>query len=164
MGNMHCISDRRYPFRLDWNSGRISGRVHRDAIKLSNRREGTRAFRGRHIQVRITDQIPPRLRLGRLTPRRFRGYKCLRLSWATGAVKSHVSRISVATLLEDFSCRSTRAADFRVRVGVGARPGGPLDDFQSCKANTYQGTFNELGRLNHQTFETLRLRRGDPWK
>jgi hypothetical protein len=122
MGNMHCISDRRYPFRLDWNSRRISGRLHRYAIKLSNRREGTRAFRGRHIQVRITDQIPPRLRLGWLTPRRFRGYKRLRLYRATGAVKSHVSGISVTTLLEDFSYGSTRVPDCRVRVGVGAQP------------------------------------------
>ena len=132
MGNMHCISDQRYPFRLDWNSRRISGRLHRDAIKLSNRREGTWALRGRHIQVRITDQIPPRLRLGRLTPRRFRGYKRLRLYGATGAVKSHVSRISLATLLEDFSCGSTRVAD--CSVGVGARPVSDLDrDAPNCR-------------------------------
>ena len=111
MGNMHCISDQRYPFRLDWNSRRISGRLHRDTIELSNRREGTYALWGRHIQIRITDQIPPRLHLGRLAPRRFRGSKRLRLYGATGAVKSRVSRISLATLLEDFSCGWTRVAD-----------------------------------------------------
>jgi hypothetical protein len=33
MGNMHYISDQRYPFRLDWHSSRISRRLHCEVIK-----------------------------------------------------------------------------------------------------------------------------------